>query len=258
MSDGEKYEGMFAFNPKASVSSVRVGEYPIVVTVADHVLLCPQQLADFGLGLTFVEDDGNLYPGVRARVPAGFSRPFHAWLTRTLHCTGVLEENSYVYDDASFFSIVNKSGANLLPLQRIPHYDSPDPKVFAAVIYLFDRANSGTSFYRHRMTGYEKIGGDNAGNYRIALNRDMKQFGPPAREYTNGSNALFERTHSVDSAFNRIVIYSGNVLHAADIDGSLFCGSDISRWRLTVSSLVRARPAAIQGRAGHSQSKITD
>ena len=240
MSDGEKGEGMFAFNPNASVSSVRVGECPIAVTVADDVLLRPQQLAEFGLALTFVEDDSNLYPGVRARVPQEFSRPFQAWLTRTLHSTGVLEESSYIHDDASFFSIVNKSRATLLPLQRIPHYDSPDPRVFAAVIYLFDRANSGTSFYRHRTTGYEKIGADNAANYKIALNRNMKQFGPPAREYTNGSNALFERTHSVDSAFNRIVIYSGNVLHAADIDGSLFGGHDDSRWRLTVSSLIKS------------------
>jgi len=240
MSDGEKDEGMFAFNPNASVSSVRVGECPIAVTVADNVLLRPQQLAEFGLGLKFVEDDSNLYPGVRARMPAEFSRPFHAWLTRTLHCAGVLEESSNIHDDASFFSIVNKSRSNLLPLQRIPHYDSTDPRVFAAVIYLFDRANSGTSFYRHRMTGYEKISVDNKDNYRAALNRNMKNIGPPPREYTNGSNALFERTHSVDSAFNRIVIYSGNVLHAADIDGSLFNGNDNCRWRLTVSSLIKS------------------
>ena len=70
MSAGEKDESMFAFNPDASVSSVRVGECPIAVTVADNVLLRPQQLAEYGLGLTFVEDDSNLYPGVRARVPA--------------------------------------------------------------------------------------------------------------------------------------------------------------------------------------------
>jgi hypothetical protein len=240
MSDGEKDESMFAFNPDASVSSIRVGKCPIAVTVADNVLLRPQQLAEFGLGLNFAEDESNLYPGVRARVPAEFSGPFHAWLTRTLHGTGVLEESASINDDASFFSIVNKSAANLLPLQRIPHYDSSDPTVFAAVIYLFDRAHSGTSFYRHRTTGYERIGDDNAGNYKIALNRSMKQLGPPAREYTNGSNALFERTHSVDSAFNRIVIYSGNVLHAADIDGSLFNGNECDRWRLTVSSLIRS------------------
>ncbi len=240
MSDGEKDEGMFAFNPNASASSVRVGKCPIAVTVADNVLLRPRELADFGLGLEFVEDDSNLYPGVRARVPAEFSRPFCAWLTRSLHRTGVLEEGSHIHDDASFFSIVDKSRANLLPLQRIPHYDSSDPRVFAAVIYLFDRANSGTSFYRHRMTGYEKISVDNKDNYRAALNRNMKNIGPPPREYTNGSNALFERTHSVDSAFNRIVIYSGNVLHAADIDGSLFNGNDNCRWRLTVSSLIKS------------------
>ena len=241
MSDCEKDEGIFAFNPNASVSSLRVGECPIAVTVADNVLLRPQQLAEFGRSLKFVEDDGNLYPGIRARVPAEFSRPFGAWLNHALHRTGVLAESCQIYEDASFFSIVNKSRADLLPLQRIPHYDSCDPSVFAAVIYLFDRANSGTSFYRHRTTGYEKIGADNKDNYKTALNRNMKNHGPPARDYTSGSNALFERTHSVDSAFNRIVIYSGNVLHAADIDGSLFNGNDNSRWRLTISSLINSR-----------------
>jgi hypothetical protein len=143
MSGSEHDEGMFAFNPNASVSSARVGECPIAVTVADNVLLRPQRLAEFGLGLEFGADDGNLYPGVRARVPAEFSQPLHAWLTRTLHRTGVLEESCHIYDDVSFFSIVNKSRANLLPLQRIPHYDSSDPGVFAAVIYLFDRAHCG-------------------------------------------------------------------------------------------------------------------
>src|SRR6202035_4283750 len=93
VSDGEKEEGMFAFNSNASVNSVRVGKCPVAVTVADNVLLRPQQLAEFGLGLHFVEDDSNLYPGVRARVPAEFSPPFHAWLTRTLRGTGVFEES---------------------------------------------------------------------------------------------------------------------------------------------------------------------
>jgi hypothetical protein len=60
---------------------------------------------------------------------------------------------------------------------------------------------------------------------------------------------LFERTHSVDSAFNRIVIYSGNVLHAADIDGSLFDGNDNCRWRLTISSLINSTSVPLtQGR----------
>jgi hypothetical protein len=240
MSESGQDEGMFAFNPNANVSSVRVGQCPVAVTVADDVLLHPLRLAEFGLDHEFVEDDSNLYPGVRARLPAEFSRPLHAWLTRTLHHTGMLEESCHISDDVSFFSIVNKGRAGLLPLQRIPHYDSTDPGVFAAVIYLFDRANSGTSFYRHRTTGYEKINAADAANYRTALNRNMKNLGPPARDYTNGSNVLFERMHSVDSAFNRIVIYSGNVLHAADIDGSLFNGNDNDngRWRLTVTSLI--------------------
>jgi hypothetical protein len=247
MSAGDGAEDLFAFNPNATVSSARVGKCPIAVTVADNVLLRPQRLAEFALAHHFVEDATNLYPGVRARVPAEFSRPFHTWLTGTLHGAGVLDEGSCIQADASFFSIVSKSRENLLPLQRIPHYDSTAAGVFAAVIYLFERAHSGTSFYRHRDTGYEKITADNAASYRAALNRNMKTRGPPAREYMNGSNALFERTHSVDSVFNRIVIYSGNVLHAADIDGSLFDGNDHGPWRLTISSLIHTTQRSIAG-----------
>src|ERR1700730_943248 len=81
MSDREQDGRMFAFNPNASVSSVRVGACPITVTVADNVLLRPQLLAESGLGHEFVEDDTNLYPGVRARVPTEFSGPLRAWLT---------------------------------------------------------------------------------------------------------------------------------------------------------------------------------
>jgi hypothetical protein len=238
--DIAKDDGLFAFNPNASMSSVRVGHCPIVVTQADDVLLHPRQVAEFGLGCQFAEDDGNLYPGVRARLPAEFSGRFVEWLTRTLHRTGVIDEGCAISDDVSFYSIVNKGRASLLPLQRIPHYDSADPTVFAAVIYLFDRAHAGTSFYRHRATGYERIRDDNAKNYKIALNHNMKILGPPARDYTNGSSALFERIHSVDSAFNRMVIYSGNVLHAADIDGALFGGTDNERWRLTITSLTKS------------------
>src|SRR5260370_2421251 len=73
MSDREQDEGMFAFNPNASVSSARVGACPITVTVADDVLLRPERLAEFALGQKFVADDSNLYPGVRARLPAEFS-----------------------------------------------------------------------------------------------------------------------------------------------------------------------------------------
>jgi len=238
--DIETDESVFAFNPNARISSVLAGHTPIAVTLADDVLLRPEQVVDFGLGHQLVEDTGNLYPGVRVRLPLEFSRRFIDWLTRALHSTGVLEGGCTLKDDASYFSVVNKSRTSLLPLQRIPHYDSADPRVFAAVIYLFDRAHSGTSFYRHRATGYERIREDTAQNYKIALNHNMKTLGPPAREYTNGSNALFERFLSVDSAFNRMVIYSGNALHAADIDGSLLEGNDNKRWRFTITSLINS------------------
>ncbi len=69
----------------------------------------------------------------------------------------------------------------------IAHYDSTDPAIFAAVIYLCDSRFSGTSFYRHRRTGYEEITAENRRNYQIALATDMRLHGPPKRQYMNGA-----------------------------------------------------------------------
>src|SRR5260370_37242379 len=76
MSDGEKDEGMFAFNPNARVSSVRVGKCPIAVTVADDGLLPPPEGDVFGRGLKLVADGSHLYLREPAQMRPSSPRPF--------------------------------------------------------------------------------------------------------------------------------------------------------------------------------------
>jgi len=221
---------LFAFNPDAEVQRVRIGRNGLHVSLIDNVLQHPQGVAALGYAQSYSEDRSNLYPGVRAAAPEGFSTAFRAWLTPILQRT--------VDRDTSFFSVVATASQDLLPIQCIPHYDSTDPNLFAAVIYLCDTKFSGTVFYRHRRTGYEEITAQNVNNYQLALNSDLRLHGPPKKEYIAGDSVLFEAIFETELKFNSAVLYPARILHAAKIEHGFVTPKDQREWRLTVTALV--------------------
>lgn len=228
------------FNGNAEVKLLHIGRGAIAVARIDNVLHDPEGLAALGLARSYTEDRSNLYPGLRASMPESFSTAFRPWLTPILQRCGVLGGNQIICSDTSFFSVVTTAAKDLLPIQCIPHYDSPDPNLFAAVVYLCDRRFSGTSFYRHRKTGYEEITAENQSNYRIALDSDLRRHGAPKKEYVNGDSLLFESIFSNELKFNSAIIYPGRILHAANIERQFDTPKDKNDWRLTVTSLLRA------------------
>ncbi|WP_116811953.1 DUF6445 family protein [Steroidobacter cummioxidans] len=238
MDDGAHDTTVFAFNPNAHVELVSIGRRGIKVCVIDDVLRDPEGVAALGFAQSYAEDSSNLYPGLRAAMPERFSSAFRAWLTPMLQRHGVLERNQTICRDTSFFSVVTTASEDLLPIQCIPHYDSKDPNLFAAVIYLCGARFSGTAFYRHRRTGYEEITEDNVSNYKIALNSDLRTHGAPKRDYINGDTLLFETIFSTELQFNRAIVYPARILHAAKIDSQFHRPKDRSEWRLTVTALL--------------------
>lgn len=228
----------FAFNDDAEVELVHIGRLGTKVSVIDNALRDPEDVAALGFAQSYAADPSNLYPGVRAAMPESFSAPLRAWLTPILQRNGVLESDQEIARDTSFFSVVTTACKDLVPIQRIPHYDSTDPTLFAAVIYLCGPRFSGTAFYRHRRTGYEAITEQNVGNYQLALNTDLRIHGPPPKEYMNGDTSLFETIHASELKFNRAIVYPARVLHAARIEKQFAAPNDPSEWRLTVTALL--------------------
>lgn len=230
---------LFAFNDRAEAKLLRIGRRGIAVVRIDNVLRDPQSVAALGFAQSYGEDRGNLYPGLRAAMPESFSIALRSWLTPILQRSGMLEDGEMIHRDSSYFSIVTTPSRDLLPIQRIPHYDSTDPKLLALVIYLCDTRFSGTTFYRHRRTGYEEITEATRENYQIALDHDMRVYGPPSREYMNGDNRLFEVIHSNELKFNSASVYPGRVLHAGTIEKHFEAPQDKSGWRLTITALLQ-------------------
>ena len=240
MSDGLHDAALFAFNDDAEVKLAQIGRRGIRVSMIDNVLHDPEGVAALGFAQSYAQDRSNLYPGLRAPIPKSFSTAFRAWLTPILQRNGVLEGNRALHRDESFFSVVTTASTDLLPIQSIPHYDSTDPNLFAAVIYLCDTRFSGTSFYRHRKTGYEEITEENRNNYKLSLDNDMRIHGVPKKEYMNGDSLLFEAIFSNELKFNSAIIYPCRILHAANIKRQFNAPKDKNEWRLTVTALLRS------------------
>jgi hypothetical protein len=235
---------LFAFNDDAEVTVLHIGRSGIAVTRIDNVLHAPQSVAALGFEQPYVEDRGNLYPGLRAPIPPDLSTALRTWLTRTLQRNGILKSDQIFQRDSSFYSIVTTAAEDLLPIQRIPHYDSTDPGLFAAVIYLCDTRFSGTSFYRHRKTGYEEITSENQGDYRLALDRELRIHGPPPKGYINADSSLFEVVFSNQLTFNSAIVYPARALHAANIGKRFEPPKEKSEWRLTLTALLHVSHSA--------------
>jgi hypothetical protein len=229
-----------AFDRNADVKPARVGQRGTAVCIIDNVFENPEDVAAVGFAQSYSADQSNLYPGLRAALPESFSTAFRAWLTPILQRNGLLRGDQTLRRDSSYFSVVTTAAQDLLPIQRIPHYDSTDPDLFAVVIYLCDTRFSGTSFYRHRRTGYEEITESNRKNYHLALDSELRLHGPPQKQYMNGDSPLFEATYSNDLKFNRALVYPGRILHAANIDRQFSPPKGRSEWRLTVTALFQA------------------
>ena len=244
MSDVSDDAALFAFNDNAEVKLAHIGRRGIAVSMIDNVLCDPAGVAALGFAHSYSEDRSNLYPGLRAAMPASFSTALRAWLTPILQRNGVLAGNRVIDRDTSFFSVVTTASSDLLPIQSIPHYDSTDPNLLAAVIYLCDTRFSGTSFYRHRKTGYEEITLDNQNNYNLALDSDLRRHGAPQREYINGDSLLFEAIFTTELKFNSAVVYPGRILHAGNIPRQFNPPKDKSEWRLTITALLQTAPAS--------------
>ncbi len=239
MSDQSQAAALFAFNSNADVKVAHIGRRGIAVSRIDNVLHDPDGVAALGVAQSYAQDRSNLYPGMRAPMPESFSTALRAWLTPILQRNGMLEGSQVICGDESFFSVVTTASTDLLPIQCIPHYDSTDPKLFAAVIYLCDPRFSGTSFYRHRKTGYEEITVENRKNYELSLANDMRVHGAPKKEYMNGDSVLFEVTFSNELRFNSAIIYPSRLLHAANIKKQFEPPRDPSEGRLTVTALLQ-------------------
>lgn len=231
--------GIFQFNPQPAIETIAVGEEASPVRIIDQALADPASLVALaGREAQFFVDERNFYPGVRMALPYAFGAAFRGWLAAWVGPSLRPHDPVAISEDQHYFAVASRSAASLAPIQSIPHYDSTDPAIFAAILYLCDPVFGGTAFYRHRATGYERITAARQKNYHLALNHDLRRYAPPSG-YIRGDTGGFKRIGSIPLRYNRLIIYSGNLLHAADIADPGPGPAELVQGRLTITTLFR-------------------
>ncbi|MFT6097633.1 MAG: hypothetical protein ACJAYF_000166 [Arenicella sp.] len=236
---------------------IGTGRWPIVVI--DDFHQDPMTLVNNAGDISRFELYKNdFYPGVKQSLDddsyatniARYADDFSRMLGIVLGTVGGLQ--------ASVYAIANSLPSELLPIQRIPHYDTARQQQFALVHYLCAPEWGGTAFYRHRSTNIERIDGQSERVFQQALGREATTYGLPPAEYVNGDTPLFEQIGMVDAKFNRAVIYPASLLHSGHIrlhrlshkqmatgqlSASKISTSKLSAMRLTITSQVNIESA---------------
>lgn len=181
---------------------------------------------------------GHHYPGVRRIVD---ERDGAVWdavravvATVTPFIAGAFDCEAIELVEASF-SIVTAAPGTLAPPQRAPHFDSTDPDLIAMVHYLADVPGSGTAFFRHRMTGIDRLDSSNVADYVAIAQRE----GPETVGYVQGANAHYELLYRVDARPDRLLIYPASLLHSGIIPPDMILDSDPLKGRLTANYFLR-------------------
>lgn len=209
---------------------VMMGREAVPLHVIDDAHPDPHRLRAAALAATFERMPDDFYPGLRAPAPDGYG----AWLEALV---GEICGNAPIRLMRTTFAMAIDDPATLAPIQRIPHFDTYDTQVIAAVHYLSTEVQGGTNFYCHRQSGYERIDHRRTSAWRQALVRDATIHGLPEERYAGGSDARFERIGHAEWRFNRLILYPANCLHAGDLGHSPL-RTDIETGRMTLTSLL--------------------
>ncbi len=221
-----------SLSPRMRVSAERIGQEGTAVAVIDDCLAAPEAAVALAASLGYAPI-GPYYPGVRASLGADIAAAFGAALSEIIARALAIKAGRWAGD--CFFSIVTAPPASLAPIQRLPHFDGLEDARIAAVLFLAASDFGGTSFYRHRSTGFETVNAARYPAYGEALKADVAAHGLPPAAYIGDGAPLFDEIATFEPVFNRLLLYRGAALHCSRIRNAEALGPDPRRGRLTLN-----------------------
>ena len=217
-------------HPQIKVSVTQVGAERAPVIVVDNFITNPEELVEDAATEHPFKPFALYYPGVKAPIPPMYPLAVYQILKDPIRTVFGLDGLDVVMADSDF-RMVTKRPDGLHARQKVPHYDIADPNVIVVLHYLATQQYGGTSMYRHKKTGFERIAGNRVQPYEDALAAELKGYRPAG--FIAGDSEHFERIASFPAQFNRALIYRGISLHAGDIEAAFPFDPDPRQGRLT-------------------------
>lgn len=225
-----------AKHPRFRIQSLRIGREQAPLIVIDDFADSAESLVDHAAAKVFA-DVASYYPGVRSKAPLSYQQFVVATLRPIVTEQFGLNAAALRFS-ACYFSLVTTPPAQLTYLQRIPHIDSLLPSELAFVHYLFRAEHGGTSFYRHRATGFESVDALRKAEYWRHVEAEQNSPFAPDASYIHGTTALYEETARQDGVFNRMLLYRRNSLHSATLGAEFVPSANPRQGRLSLNGFL--------------------
>jgi hypothetical protein len=194
----------------------------------------------------FAPERTHAYPGLRHQLTPD-EHEGAAYVRAVLQTAAPIINETYCASSlqilAASFSVVTQPPDELEPRQRLPHTDSPDPSFIAVLHHLHHLPRTGTSFYRHRRTGFEKVSEARGPALREAWDQERAEYGEPGSAYFGDSDTRYEKIFEAEARFNRLVIYQGALFHSGTVPPDFKFDPDPRTGRLTGNIFVGVIPA---------------
>lgn len=208
------------------------------LVIVDNLFPNATTLIDAALSNRVSLPANGFYPGFRSPAPALYQKRILETLSPIIYESFGLEKNS-LSKVVSFYAMVATPLNQLKPAQKIPHFDRPLNDQFAVIHYLCDTPHGGTSFYRHRQTGYETIDESRQEDYLKIVDREIREKGlADTPGFIHGDTQLFERIATKPAKFNRALIYRCSSLHSGNIEDDYAYDFNPRTGRFTVTSFI--------------------
>lgn len=230
----------------AAYTLIPIGTEGESVAVIDDFSTSTEHLAVVARSAV-LEPGNNHYPGHRAPAPPSYLGERADVLKAVLIDAFGMTNGADLIE--CNFSFVTTPPEQLTPIQRLPHFDGMDPNRLALLHYLCRPEEGGTSFYRHRQTGFERITADRLSRYNAALQEESRRLRASTAAYFFGSNEAFECIRTIEARWNRMIIYRGLLLHSGDVPARTQWPTDQQTARLTINTFLAARTVGSPGRA---------
>lgn len=226
----------FARHRDFKIQRLTIGAERAPLLVIDNMMADPDALVDLAASKTFGEV-ASYYPGIRSKVPLTFHRfvidELRSELVQVFGMNG-----SGLRVTSCHFSLVTSPPSSLTYLQRIPHVDSLNSGELAFILYLFKADFGGTSFYRHRATGFEVVDQARKPEYWRHIEAEQAAVEASTPAYINGDTGFYDRVGSQDAAYNRMLVYRRTSLHSAALAPDFVANLDPRLGRLSINGFL--------------------
>lgn len=221
------------------VSQFTMGREANIALLIDNFHPSPQALIQAASnGDSFIQGKNDFYPGKRKPLDNNYRQFLQAAVEPHLRQTYNITHKAQCTLSLCAYSLTTTPTRKLKPIQQIPHIDTHEAMKFAVVHYICNERFGGTSFYRHRSSGFESITDKRLSAYFSQLKSEVAKQNDKPPAYIRESCALFEKINDVALVFNRALIYPSNLLHSGNIDPLLGLSSDPQHGRLTINSFI--------------------